>query len=110
MGSFTQIFLLLAAIDGLELLTAGYAAQAALCISHGDNRGYQRNLDRAQDAVAALRLITDLRCGNDNPRIIRNVIPANQKSYPDITAADWSENAIQRLADDLLRVPLFPRM
>lgn len=106
MGSFEQIFLLLAAIEGLEILTAGYAAQAALCKMHGDNVGYERNLDRAQDAVTAMRLISDLRCGNDNPRIIPDVIPGYQKSFRDIT---FSENAITRLAADLLGVPCLPR-
>ncbi len=61
MGGFDQIFRLLGAADALEALALGYAAQAAQCILHGDDNAAARHLQRASDATAALRLITDLR-------------------------------------------------
>lgn len=118
-----QIFRLITGAEALTELALGYVTMAAQCKTHGDNRGFERNLDRAQDAYAALRLITDLRRANNTPEIIE-AFPASITFHEDsdfTTGADtviendhggdaWNQkqNAITLRAEMMLAVPCLP--
>ena len=118
MGHMLQIFSLINGIDALTELALGYVAMAAQCKTHGDNHGFERNLDRAQDAYAALRLITDLRADKPQPKmagVFRAIKACEEMNNPDEdflytarTIIEEPGNAIADNAAALLAVLCLP--
>lgn len=103
-----QIFRLIDGMEALNELALGYVAMAAQCKTHGDNRGFERNLDRAQDAYAALRLITDLRRPKIEPEITPTFTGHNHLAGYAAKYLAKRPNAIADNAAALLALPCLP--
>lgn len=101
MGGFAQIFRLFSAMDALTELAEGYENMARACRDVGDHAGYERHLDRMQDALGAVRIISDLRAPKMSAAIISVTIRKHAELEPAII-----EGAANNTAPALPLLPL----
>lgn len=97
MGHMLQIFSLLSSFEALTELALGYVNLAAQCKTHGDNRGFERNLDRAQDAYAAIRLIRGERLEHNATEIIEIFPAISFSAESENTSADYAAKYVNKV-------------